>query len=216
MILQPITLTVLTATVVMVTADTPIPTGTVSFYAIPPGYWTRMSGATETLIGTAALSSGLTAHLSVTMKWGNWGFAAVYNGDSKWAGSTSGEFNVEWGSTLVLTDWVSLFPASSFGAGGWLGGMWGTVGIPGIGATNFGVPNELFAWGGGDGISSIYAPLQADVILVLMDYPPAPTVWELRVSEVATANGLPRYGWQLDRVGLSPVGTYGQFTVAQG
>src|ERR1035441_3034794 len=55
MILQPITLTVLTATVVMVTADTPIPTGTVSFYAIPPGYWTRMSGATKTLIGTSEI-----------------------------------------------------------------------------------------------------------------------------------------------------------------
>ena len=165
----------LTATVGMVTANTPIPTGSVSFYATPASW---MGGTTE-LIGTVDLATGgATAICNVAREFGDWSFYAHYNGDARWAESQSWPMGVVWFGNLQF-DFATALASTNFGNGGYLGGTWGTVVIGNIGFSYLPWGPEWFAeayaWG------NIYAPAHYQASLLCAST--GPTVWELFLEE---------------------------------
>ena len=81
----------LTATVAMVTAHSPGPTGTVTF----------KEGSTE--LGTSAVDAGtLTAGLSVSLSQNLHHIIATYNGDDNWQPSTSGPVSIQFTAAARL------------------------------------------------------------------------------------------------------------------
>lgn len=190
---------VLTATVHMVDADTPIPTGSVSFYAVPPSW----SGGATVLLGTVSLATGgTTATWSVAREFGDWGFYARYNGDAKWAASQSAPVGVFWFGNLQLTFATGL-PLTYFGGGGYMGGTWGTLVMGNIGF--FDMPYgpdwnfSAYAW------RSVYDPV--DVSASVACASTGPTVWQLYISE-ENGNYTKARDAYYTLTGNSPIGTY--------
>ena len=101
----------LTATVAMVTAHSPGPTGTVTF----------KEGTVE--LGTSAVDAGtLTAGLSVSLSQNLHHIVAHYNGDDNWQPSTSGPVSIQFTAAAKLWYGVSLRLQEGV-AGHWLDGV---------------------------------------------------------------------------------------------
>ena len=121
----------LTATVAMVVSHSPGPTGSISFY----------EGAT--LLGTAALASGsLSVEWAVHLPFGTHSITAKYNGDGRWAASTSDPVSIAWtvgsqyhptGSPMVVVD--TAWPAPEYwitnGVPTYFPGKWGNIPLNG-------------------------------------------------------------------------------------